>query len=233
MNEKIFSRFRHMISRCYNPKDKSYDNYGGRGIEMCDEWRTNYQAFENWALSHGFREDLSIDRIDNDGNYEPNNCRFVTLKENNQNRRSSKFYTINGETKNLQQWCDYYGIKRGTVITRLEHNWSIEKALTQPLISNERDRISLIGKKFGRLRVLSYAGDEYIGSDNNSRWVCLCDCGNQTIVGSGKLKSGHTKSCGCLQREMLSDRLFKQNPSKEEHNRQRMRDHNPTKNRNL
>lgn len=214
MKNKLLSRFRHMLERCYDPKNKSYYRYGGRGIEVCPEWKEDFSNFEKWALSHGYQEDLAIDRIDNDGNYSPDNCRFVTLKENNQNRRTSIYYTINGVTKNLQQWCDVYGIKRGTVTTRLQHNWSIEDALSLPLKNQERDRTSLIGKRFGRLVVLSYAGDEYVGSDNNSRWICQCDCGNQTIVGSTKLKSGHTASCGCLVSEKARERMLTNNPMK-------------------
>lgn len=229
MNDKILSRFQHMLERCYNPNNKSYKNYGGRGIEVCDEWRKDYSKFESWAMNNGFQEDLSIDRIDNDGNYEPDNCRFVTPAENNQNRRSSRFYTIDGETKNLQQWCDAFAIGRATVNTRLERNWSIEEALKTPVKKQERDRTSLIGCRFGRLVVLAYAGDECIGSDNNSRWICQCDCGNQTIVGQWKLKSGHTVSCGCLVSEKARQRMLTDNPMKTEEQRQRMREHNPMK----
>lgn len=213
MHETLYSRYKHIKERCYNPNSKSYHRYGGRGIKMCDEWLNNYQLFEDWCLSNGFQEGLAIDRIDNDGNYSPDNCRFVTLKENNQKRNTTRWYTINGETKNLQQWCDHYGIKRGTVYTRLEHGWSIEDALTQP-VSKGRDKTSLIGKRFGKLVVLSYAGDEYIGKDNNSRWVCLCDCGNTSIVGGNKLKSGHTKSCGCEVRRKAKQRMLNDNPKK-------------------
>lgn len=213
MHKTLYSRYKHIKERCYNPNSKSYHRYGGRGIKMCDEWLNNYQLFEDWCLSNGFQEGLAIDRIDNDGNYSPDNCRFVTLKENNQKRNTTRWYTINGETKNLQQWCDHYGIKRGTVYTRLEHGWSIEDALTQP-VSKGRDKTSLIGKRFGKLVVLSYAGDEYIGKDNNSRWVCLCDCGNTSIVGGNKLKSGHTKSCGCEVRRKAKQRMLNDNPKK-------------------
>lgn len=213
MHKTLYSRYKHIKERCYNPNSKSYHRYGGRGIKMCDEWLNDYQLFEDWCLSHGFQEGLAIDRIDNDGNYSPDNCRFVTLKENNQKRNTTRWYTINGKTKNLQQWCDYFGVKRGTVHTRLEHGWSIEDALTKP-VSKGRDRTSLIGKRFGKLVVLSYAGDEYIGKDCNSRWVCLCDCGNTSIVGGNKLKTGHTKSCGCEVSRKAKQRMLNDNPKK-------------------
>ena len=229
MNKTLYRRYYHIKERCYNPNSKSYKRYGGRGIQMCDEWLNSYQAFEDWCLLNGFRKDLAIDRIDNDGNYAPDNCRFVTLKENNQKRGTTKWYTINGETKNLQQWCDLYEIKRGTVDTRLQNGWSIEDALTKPLISKERDRTSLIGKQFGSLCVESYAGDEAIKADNNSRWICKCNCGKTIITTSYRLKSGHTQSCGCLISKKARERMINNNPAKTEKNRKRMREHNPMK----
>ena len=214
MNKTLNSRYKHIKERCYNPNSKSYKRYGGRGIKMCDEWLGDYKKFEDWCLNNGFKEGLAIDRIDNDGNYAPNNCRFVTTKENNQNRNTTVFYEIDGVKKNLQQWCDYYGIKRSTVVQRLANKWDIISALTTPVKDASRDKESLIGKKFGRLTVLSYAGDEHIGKDHNSRWICLCDCGNTTMVGSGKLKSGHTKSCGCMTSEKAKIRMLNDNPMK-------------------
>ena len=214
MNKTLYKRYYHIKDRCYNPNSKSYHRYGGRGIKMCDEWLNSYESFEKWCLSHGFSKDLAIDRIDNDGDYAPDNCRFITLKENNQKRCTTKYYTINGETKNLQQWCDYCGINRGTVVARLENGWQIEDALSFPVKSKDWDRLSLIGRRFGRLTVLAYAGDSYIGKDNNSRWVCKCDCGNEAIIGGNKLKNGHTKSCGCLVSEKARKRMLNDNPMK-------------------
>ena len=227
MNKTLYRKYRHIKDRCYNLNSKSYKRYGGRGIKMCQEWFDSYQLFEDWCLTHGFEENLAIDRINNDDDYSPDNCRFVTLKENNQNRRTTVWYTINGVTKNLQQWCDYYNIKRGTVYTRLEHGWDIEQALTTPVKKRIRDKTSLIGKKFGRLTVLEYAYDESKKSANKSRWVCNCDCGNTIIVAGDKLKSGHTKSCGCIQKEKARARMITDNPMKAEEQRRRMVEHNP------
>lgn len=101
MIKRIRKCYGHMKDRCYNSKDKNYKRYGGRGITICDEWLNDYYAFESWALANGYSDDLTIDRINNDGNYEPNNCRFVTVKGNNNNRSSNKRFTYNGKTKNL------------------------------------------------------------------------------------------------------------------------------------
>ena len=79
---KIYSIWGNMKDRCHNPKCKSYKNYGGRGIKVCDEWRKDFVSFYNWAMSHGYQEGLSIDRIDNDGDYEPSNCQWLTVGDN-------------------------------------------------------------------------------------------------------------------------------------------------------
>lgn len=86
---RLWQIYECMKMRCSNPNDKRYDCYGGRGIKVCDEWKNNSSAFFDWALSHGYKDDLQIDRIDNNGDYEPSNCRFVTLQENCRNRSSN------------------------------------------------------------------------------------------------------------------------------------------------
>ena len=84
--DELYSRWRSMKNRCRNEKHRAYRRYGGRGIKVCDEWARSFHEFKLWAISHGYRKDLEIDRIDNDGNYEPSNCRFVTRSENMRNR---------------------------------------------------------------------------------------------------------------------------------------------------
>lgn len=195
----LIKTYYHMKDRCYSEKDKRFADWGGRGIKICDEWLNDRESFIQWSLANGYREGLSIDRIDNDGDYSPNNCRWVSLSEQNQNRRSSKYYTFNGETKNLQQWCDEYGISRSMVDKRLSLGWDFEKAITTPKKTRKTDDI--IGNKIGRLTVL-----EYVGTDNNRQSIfeCRCDCGNIIQVGRQKLKDKHTQSCGCLRKDSIN-----------------------------
>lgn len=117
-NERIKRIWRHMKRRCYNENDEKYNIYGGRGITICDEWLNDFNSFKEWALKNGYAEDLTIDRIDVNGNYYPENCRWATLIEQNNNRRTNIHYTHNGETKTLTDWARYLGVVEGTVISR-------------------------------------------------------------------------------------------------------------------
>lgn len=107
--QRIIHIYYDMKSRCYDERNNRFYDYGGRGIKMCDEWKNNSSAFVEWSIQNGYTDSLSIDRIDNDGDYEPDNCRWITLKEQAQNKRSCVMFTFFGMTKNLKQWCDCIG----------------------------------------------------------------------------------------------------------------------------
>jgi undecaprenyl pyrophosphate synthase len=101
---------------------------------MCEEWRTSFEAFRDWAMTSGYAEHLSIDRIANDGNYEPENCRWATLKEQQRNTRSNRILTYEGQSMTMVEWAEELGIKYVTLKTRLNKlGWSVEKSLTHPV----------------------------------------------------------------------------------------------------
>ena len=128
---KLYDVWRGMIRRCYNEKSKGYENYGAKGITVCEEWRTCFDAFYDWAIAHGFQEGLTIDRKKNEGSYCPENCRWVTMKEQQNNRSNNRMVTYNGKTQTLSQWADELGIPYRKLLKRLnEHGWSIERAFS-------------------------------------------------------------------------------------------------------
>lgn len=112
---KLYRVWAAMKKRCISPQCKAYKNYGGRGIMVCDEWMKDYTPFFNWAQSNGYKEGLHLDRINNDGNYEPSNCRFITPERNLANRRNTVLIEYNSQKKALSQWSKILGFKYGPV----------------------------------------------------------------------------------------------------------------------
>ena len=122
-----------IIERCRNPRSPNWKNYGARGITICPEWEESYQTFKDWALSHGYKDGLTIDRIDNDGDYSPDNCRWVTAAEQARNRRTNRPITIGGETLLASDWARRIGAASSGIINqRLARGWSLEEACTTP-----------------------------------------------------------------------------------------------------
>ncbi|KAF6620594.1 hypothetical protein HFE03_08050 [Paenibacillus sp. EKM102P] len=128
-----------MIDRCYNIKNSNYYNYGGRGIKVCDEWLNKEKGlldFYNWAMDNGYKEGVSIDRINNNGNYCSENCRWVDMKTQLNNRRNNRLVTIGGETKTVSQWAEVAGIGTSTIDFRLRSGKSGEDLIK----SSSRDK---------------------------------------------------------------------------------------------
>ena len=127
--------YSHMKARCYNKNRWNYQYYGARGIKICDEWKNNYQAFKK-----GYQDNLSIDRIDVNGNYCPENCRWTTDKEQKNNTRRNHYITYKGKTQSMSKWAEELNISYTVLRARINRSkWSIEKAFTKP-VNNELKR---------------------------------------------------------------------------------------------
>jgi len=122
-----------MLQRCKNPNDKRYKYYGGRGITVCDEWH-DAEKFIGWAVLNGWEKGLTLDRIDNNGNYKPDNCRWVTRKVQSRNMRSNHLIAFNGKTQTIAEWAEEIGINGSTLYNRINvSGWPIERALAEPV----------------------------------------------------------------------------------------------------
>lgn len=133
-NTRLRYIYDNMKSRCYNQNNKEYKYYGARNIKICSEWldkENGFENFYNWAMSNGYSEDLSIDRIDVNGNYEPSNCRWATFQEQISNRTNTIKFEYNGITKTLTEWAREYKIPIVTLRTRLTRGWTIDRALNE------------------------------------------------------------------------------------------------------
>ncbi|MBS4171915.1 hypothetical protein [Bacillus sp. FJAT-49736] len=119
-NTLIYHIWCSIKGRCFRTTCKDFPNYGGRGITMCDSWRNDFMSFYEWSMSNGYKEGLSIDRINNDGNYEPSNCRWVTQAKQSRNKSNNRFITIDGMTKTLADWCKFYKVHISTAHSRIK-----------------------------------------------------------------------------------------------------------------
>lgn len=135
--EKLYRVWYGMKSRCDNLNNKHYQHYGGRGVKISDEWNT-YGKFKSWAIDNGYVDGLSIDRIDVNGNYAPNNCRWVTIQKQQENKRNNKYYTHNGKCLLLRDWSKLTGIKEETLYSRINTlGWDFESAITMKVKGNQ------------------------------------------------------------------------------------------------
>lgn len=136
--EALYTKWASMKARCYNSKATNYKNYGGRGVTICGEWLNDYVAFRDWAIGNGYSIGLTIDRINVNGNYCPDNCRWLSNKGQANNKRTNRVITMNGVAHTLSEWSDIYKINQDTVSERMKRGWSIEDALILPLDNRGR-----------------------------------------------------------------------------------------------
>lgn len=171
-----------MKARCYSKKQDMYQAYGGRGISVCDEWLESPMSFVEWGLGNGYRKGLTIDRIDVNGNYHPDNCRFVDQTTQARNRRYNRMLTFNGETKCMEEWSKITGISSANIQVRIDRcGWSVERALSE--------------KPIERKQLYSYGGQSLSIND----WAKMAGVSPSTI--SRRIKNGQSLSAPPVSRE--------------------------------
>jgi hypothetical protein len=205
----LYTTWTAMLERCRNPKHISYEHYGGRGISVCKSW----ERFENFYKDVGEKPtpEMTLDRIENDGNYEPGNVRWATRREQAANSERAILVTLNGVTKTLVEWCEIKNLNYKTIHTRILNGRTPETAITDEILYNKpiypKD---LTGLLFGRLTVIGRGSEK--SSNGVIKWLCECECGNRTQVARGNLtissKAG-TTSCGCKLQELASENRSK------------------------
>ena len=128
---RLYTIWGDMKNRCTYKGAINWHLYGGRGISVCEEWKNDFANFRDWAIANGYSDELQLDRIDNNGNYEPGNCKWSNRSEQGNNRRTCKYITINGETKTVSEWCRINGVNRSAAYNRIARGWDAEKAVTE------------------------------------------------------------------------------------------------------
>ena len=135
---ELYNVWNSMKTRCYNKKSERYSSYGGRGISVCDEWRHDYKAFYDWCMENGYKSGLTIDRIDVDGNYCPENCRWVDYTTQANNMRTNHVIEFNGESHTIAEWSRITSITPAALYHRCSRGWSVEKMLTTPMLNSKQ-----------------------------------------------------------------------------------------------
>lgn len=126
---RLYNIWLNMKQRCSNPKESHYEYYGGKGVSVCEEWKKSFSTFRDWALSNGYEDGLTIDRIESDKDYCPENCRWVTHLKQMSNTTRNVMLTYQGETHSLSEWSRIVGVPYGTLKSRLRYGWSVERML--------------------------------------------------------------------------------------------------------
>ena len=131
-NTRLFNIWQSMKQRCSNKNNQDYYNYGARGIKVCDEWKNDFMIFYNWAIDNGYQDNLTIDRIDYNGNYEPSNCRWATNLQQANNKKNNVYIVYKNKKYTIAELARKYNLEYETFRYRIHHGWDIEKAIKIP-----------------------------------------------------------------------------------------------------
>lgn len=197
-NTRLYRIWQDMRRRCHNPNRRHYDDYGGRGICVCEEWDNSFEEFARWAIEAGYNDSLTIDRIDNDGNYCPDNCRWVNWTTQANNKRGNHWLEYNGERRTLREWADITGIPYSTVRSRTNAlHWTPEQTLSIQSGMNGW-RIQNKNSKTTPVRCID-TGDVFASKKEAAEW-----CGLKRASGISACCQGRRKTAGGHQWEDLS-----------------------------
>jgi hypothetical protein len=179
---RLYHIWQGIKQRCELVNGDHWKDYGERGIKVCSEWHT-YEIFKDWALSNGYQDDLSIDRIDVNGNYEPSNCRWATSKEQANNKRNNLKIAYNGEILTAAEWSIRLGGARELVSERLRYGWDQIRAITTKPDRAENMRKDISGRRFWSLTAIKYDGNRITkGGHPITYWLFRCDCGKMVSI---------------------------------------------------
>lgn len=204
-HKRLWNIWHKMKRRCFNEKDPRYHQYGGRGITVCDSWVASFDNFVDWALENGYADDLTIERIDVNGNYCPENCTWITRKEQAYNKRDTIWIDYKGRHIQLKKLCEEKGLRYDAINNRIvAMKWDVERAIDEPIYSNERSLMSACKEKnlnYGtvrdRITKLGWTREEalavptgrgrHTGKQIHGDLHAVCDrCGNQYIKTHGR-----------------------------------------------
>lgn len=133
LSHRLYRIWSGIKARCYNSKSARYSSYGNKGVKMCEEWKNDFNIFYDWAILNGYNDKLTIERVNVNGNYEPNNCIWATVKTQANNRTNNHLIFYNCETHTLSEWAEILKINRSTLWYRIKRGWSVKRAFTTPV----------------------------------------------------------------------------------------------------
>lgn len=204
-NKRLYSIWKNMKWRCLDNECPRYKDYGGRGVKVCDEWEKDFDCFADWAKENGYEMGLTIERKNVNGNYCPENCCWITRKEQTRNKRDTIFVEYNGETKSLMEWCEELGLVYDTIHNRIKSGWDIKLAFEKE-VKTELSFLKIckehnINPSTARDRIVKFGWsiDEALNTPTKGRGACFSTykrkiidkcpiCGKEFEKNNGKQK---------------------------------------------